>query len=117
MIDTTRLLSILIEAGSFISAFAAIAAGIMMASVTKKFGTGILASGFKTNSIGVFCIAIGIIIDAANSYLQVSGYASAVPEIVSIGLLLAKEVFFVVGTYIIVIGSKKTGDKIESLTR
>ena len=117
MIDTARLLTILIEAGSFISAFAAISAGFMMASVTKKFGTGILASGFKTNSIGVFCIAIGIIIDAVNSYLQVSGYASALPEIVSIGLLLAKEVFFVVGTYVIVIGSKKTGDKIESLTR
>lgn len=117
MIDTTRLIPILIEAGSFISAFAAIAAGIMMASVTKKFGTGILASGFKTNSIGVFCIAIGIIIDAANSYLQVSGWGPVLPQIITIGLLSAKYLFFVIGTYVIVIGSKKTGDKIESLTK
>lgn len=117
IIDTSRLITILVEAGSFISAFAAIAAGIMMASVTKKFGTGILASGFKTNSIGVFFIAIGIIIDAVSSYIQVSGYASIIPSIFTIALLLAKYLFFVVGTYVIVIGSKKTGDKIESLTK
>jgi hypothetical protein len=117
MIDTTKLLSIIIEAGAFISAFAAIAAGIMMAEVTKKFGTGILASGFKTNSIGVFCIAIGIIFDAINTYLQVSGYAVLIPQLVTFALLALKYVFFVIGTYIIVIGSKKTGDKIESLTK
>jgi len=117
MIDTSKVFTILIESGSFISAFAAIAAGIMMASVTKKFGTGILASGFKTNSIGVFCIAIGIITDAINSYLLATGYGSLLPSIVTIALLLTKEAFFVIGTYIIVIGSKKTGDKIESLTK
>lgn len=117
MIDTSNLFTILVEAGSFISAFAAIAAGIMMASVTKKFGTGILASGFKTNSIGVLCIAVGIIIDAGNSYMQVSGYYAIIPSIIIIAILLLKEAFFVIGTYIIVIGSKKTGDKIESLTK
>lgn len=76
MIDTTKLLTVLVEAGSFIAAFAAIAAGIVMASVTKKFGTGILASGFKTNSIGIFFIAAGILLDAVNSYLQLSGFIS-----------------------------------------
>lgn len=116
-IDTGRLLTIIIQAGSFISAFAAIAAGVMMASVTKKFGTGILASGFKTNSLGVFSIAIGILIDAINSYLQVNSYFSYLPPLTPIVLLLAKEAFFVIGTYVIVIGSKKTGDKIESLTK
>ncbi len=114
-IDTQRLLTIIVEAGSFIAAFAAIAAGIVMASVTKKFGTGILASGFKTNSLGVFFIALGIIIDAVSSYLVVSNYASLLPQIFQISLLLAKEVCFVLGTYVIVIGSKKTGDKLESL--
>lgn len=117
MIDTSRLLTIIIEAGSFISAFAAVAAGIMMASVTKKFGTGILASGFKTNAIGIFLIAFGIIIDAVISYLQVSDYGTLLPPMVFIALILVKEVFFVSGTYTIVIGSKKTGDKIESLTK
>jgi len=115
MIDTTKLLTILVEAGSFISSFAAIAAGFVMASVTKKFGTGILASGFKTNSIGIFFIATGILIDSVNSYMQLSGF-SLNPMITS-AVLLAKEALFVIGTYIIVIGSKKTGDKLESLTK
>lgn len=116
-IDTQRLLTILVEAGSFMSAFAAIAAGIVMASVTKKFGTGLMASGFKTNSMGVFFIALGIIIDALNSYLTVSNYTSLLPPFVGIAILLAKEACFVIGTYIIVIGSKKTGDKLESLMK
>ncbi len=116
-IDTQRLLTILVDAGSFISAFAAITAGIVMASVTKKFGTGILASGFKTNSWGVFFIAFGIIVDAVSSYLANSGYISLLPPIVPTALLLAKEAFFVLGTYIIVIGSKRTGDKLESLMK
>jgi len=110
-IDPTKLLTVLVEAGSFIAAFAAIAAGFVMASVTKKFGTGILASGFKTNSVGIFFLAAAILLDAAISYLQVSNV------IVSSLLLLAKEALFVIGTYIIVIGSKKTGDKLENLTK
>lgn len=117
MIDTQRVLTIIVEAGSFIAAFAAIAAGIVMASVTKKFGTGILASGFKTNSMGVLFIALGIIIDAGNSYLVVTGFATLLPPIVPIVILIAKEICFVLGTYIIVIGSKKTGDKLESLMK
>ena len=116
-IDSQKLLTVLVEAGSFMSAFAAIAAGIVMANVTKKFGTGILASGFKTNSWGVFFIALGIIIDAGSSYLIVSNYVSLLPGIVIIGMLLAKEVCFLIGTYVIVIGSKKTGDKLESLMK
>lgn len=109
--DYAKLITILVQAGSFIAAFAAIAAGIIMSSVTKKFGTGILASGFKTISIGVIFIALGIIIDALNAYIQISS------NIISLGILFIKEVLFVVGTYIIVIGSKNTGDKLESLTK
>lgn len=112
MIDTSKLMAILVEAGSFIAAFAGISAGFMMSAVTKKFGTGILASGFRSISVGVFFIAAGIIIDAANSYIQISTNA-----VVITAILLAKEAFFVIGTYIIVIGSKKTGDKLESLTK
>ena len=48
--DTQKLLTIIIEAASFVAALASIAAGLIMANVTKKFGTGILASGFKTIS-------------------------------------------------------------------
>lgn len=115
MIDTAKLLSVLVEAGSFISAFAAIAAGFVMASVTKKFGTGILASGFKTNSVGIFFIAGGILLDAVISYLQLS--TSFNLALLITAMLIVKEALFVIGTYIIVIGSKKTGDKLESLTK
>lgn len=109
--DTSNLLTIIIQAGSFIAAFAAIAAGVIMSSVTKKFGTGILASGFKTISTGVLFIAAGIILDAVNSYLQISNN-----QVFAIVLIL-KEALFVIGTYIIVIGSKKTGDSLESLIK
>ena len=114
MFDTTKLLTIIVEVGSFIAVFAAIVAGILMAEVTKKFGTGILATGFKSISIGVFFIAAGILIDAVESYAQISSLNSF--EILA-AFILVKEALFVVGTYIIVIGSKKTGDKLESLTK
>ena len=112
MVDTHKLLTILIEGGSFVAVFAAIVAGVLMAQVTKKFGTGILATGFKSISIGVFFIAAGILIDAVGSYFAISSAFE-----ISVVLLLIKETLFVVGTYIIVIGSKKTGDKLESLTK
>jgi hypothetical protein len=117
MIDTARLLTILIQAGSFISAFAAIAASVVMASLTKKFGTGILASGFKTNSVGVLLIALGIFVDALQTYVQVGGYGHVVGDMILSILLMVKYIFFVVGTYVIVIGSKKTGDKLEGLMK
>jgi hypothetical protein len=59
MLDLTKLLTIIIEAGAFISAFAAIVAAVIMLKVTKKFGTGILSSGFRAISFGVFFIALG----------------------------------------------------------
>lgn len=109
--DTTKLLTIIIQGGSFIAAFAAVTAGIIMMSMTKKFGTGILASGFKNIAVGVLFIAVGIIIDAVNSYIQISS------NTILTVILLIKEILFVVGTYIIVIGAKNTGDKLESLTK
>lgn len=116
--DTTNLLTIIVQSGSFMAAFAAISAGVIMSSVTKKFGTGILASGFKTISIGVLFIAIGIIIDAANSYIQIiNSFLQMNGNVLLTGVIVLKEIFFVLGTYIIVVGSKKTGDKIESLTK
>lgn len=111
MIDSERLLTILIQGGSFIAAFAAIAAGIIMSSFTKKFGTGLLASGFKNIATGVIFIAGGIIIDALGNYLQINTGS------ISFIILIAKDVLFILGTYTIVIASKKTGDKLESLTK
>ncbi|MEK7559352.1 MAG: hypothetical protein AAB521_03530 [Patescibacteria group bacterium] len=108
----TRFLSIAVQAGAFISAFAAIAAGLIMTRVTKKFGTGILASGFKTISVGIFLIALGIIFDAGQVYFNLTGNEQII--IILTGL---KEIFFVAGTYIIVIGSKRTADKLETLTK
>jgi len=116
MIDTTKLLTVAIEAGSFISAFAAIVAGIVMFRITRKFGSGFLASGFKSLAIGVFFIAAGILVDAIQGYIQTSNFIPLMTQI-TIVLTLVKELLFVLGTYIIVIGSKKTGDKLESLTK
>jgi len=62
MIDTQRFFTILIEGISFVAAFAAVAAAFIMYEVTKKFGSGILASGFKSISAGVLFLALGIII-------------------------------------------------------
>jgi hypothetical protein len=115
MIDATKLLTIAIEAGALISTLAAIVAAVIMLRVTKKFGTGILASGFRSISFGVLFIAIGILVDAIQSYLQVVSLSS-LQQIVTI-LLLVKLTLYVIGTYIIVIGSKKTGDRLESLTK
>ncbi len=112
MTDMTQFLSLVVQAGAFISAFAAIAAGIIMARVTKKFGTGILASGFKTISLGIFLIALGIIFDAVQVYLDLANN----PQVITI-IIGLREMFFVAGTYTIVIGSKRTGDKLETLTK
>ncbi len=115
MIDYQKLLTILIEAGALISSFAAVVAAVIMFKVTKRFGTGIIASGFKNIAFGVFFIAIGILLDAFESYMQISGF-SQVEQYITI-IIGAKFFFFVIGTYIIVIGSKRTGDKLESITK
>jgi hypothetical protein len=115
MIDIAKLLTIIIEAGAFISTMAALVAAIIMLRVTRKFGTGILASGFKAISFGVLFIALGIMVDAVQSYLQVEGF-TGIQQFITI-ILIIKLVFYVIGTYIIVIGSKRTGDKLESLTK
>ncbi len=109
--DINKFFAALIEAGAFISAFAGIAAGLIMTRVTKKFGTGILASGFRIIAIGVILIAFGIIFDAIQLYI--SNYDTTFTVV----FLSIKEALFIIGTYIIVIGSKKTGDKLETLTK
>lgn len=112
MIDYQSLLTVLIEAASFISAFAAIAAAIIMARFLKKFVTGILARGFRTIGIGIFILALGIIVDAIEIYIR------ALNSPTSLSILLAvRQILFVLGTYIIVIGSKNMGDKLEELSR
>lgn len=115
MIDFQKLLTILIEAGALVSSLAAIVAAIIMFKVRKKFGTGIIANGFKNIAFGVFFIALGILLDALESYMQISAF-SEVQQYLTL-IIGAKFIFFVIGTYIIVIGSKKTGDKLESVTK
>ena len=105
-----KFLAIGVQVGAFISAFAGIAAGILMAAVTKKFSTGILASGFKSMGIGVFLIAFGIIFDAIQIYFQISTN-------IGVAITILREILFVLGTYIIVIAIKNTGDKLEALTK
>lgn len=110
--DYAQLTPILIEAASFVAASAAITAAIIMARFIKRFVTGILATGFKTIGIGIFVLALGIIIDAIQVYLLASKNPSALSF-----LLIVRQVFFILGTYIIVIGSKKMGDKLETLSK
>jgi len=110
--DYAKLGPVLIEAASFIAAFAAIIAAVIMARFIRKFVTGILSLGFKTIGIGIFILALGIIIDAVEIYIQ----ALQAPTTLSI-LLVVRQVFFVLGAYIIVIGSKNMGDKLERLSK
>ncbi len=112
MIDYERTLPLLIEAASFISAFAAITAGIIMAKFIKKFVSGILAIGFKTIGIGIFIVALAIIIDAVSIYIQILN----APKTLNI-LLVVRQILFVIGTYIIVVGCKSMGDKLEVLSQ
>jgi len=112
LLNNLQFLTILVQGVSFIAAFAALTASVIMYQVTKKFGSGILAHGFKTIGTGVLFIALGIIIDAINTYLQITP-----TELASAGVFLIKGICFVTGTYIIVIGSKKTADRLENLTR
>lgn len=114
MLDTQKLFTIFIEASAFISVLASIAAGVIMVRVTKKFGTGILATGFKSIAVGILFIAAGILVDSIESYLEVSG--AGIPNLTEI-LLIIKAPLFIIGTYVIVIGIKRTGDKLESLTK
>jgi hypothetical protein len=115
MINTAKLLVIVIEAGAFISTMAAFVASIIMFRVTRKFGTGILASGFKSISIGVLFIALGLMVDAVQSYLQVESFTE-IQQFITI-ILIIKLVLYVIGTYVIVIGSKRIGDNFQSLTK
>lgn len=110
--DRVEVIAIVVNGVSFIAAFAAIAASVIMYQVTKKFGTGILAHGFKTIGTGVLFVAMGIIIDAVTSYFQ---FGSG--NVYSAGVFLIKGLCFVAGTYTIVIGSKRTIDKLENLTK
>lgn len=110
--DNNNLLYLLAQIASFAASFSGIAAGIIMSNVTKKFGTGILAYGFRAIAIGIIFIGAGIITDAFATYMLVFN-----SPVINTILLILKEVFFVVGAYVIVIGSKKTADKLETLTK
>jgi len=84
---------------------AALVAAVIMLRVTRKFGTGILASGFKSISFGVLFIALAFWLTPSKVIcrlraLRVSGNLSP-------SFYWLKLVLFVIGTYIIVIGSKK----------
>ena len=115
MIDTGKLLTIIVEGGALISGIAALVAAVIIFRLTKHFGTGIIANGLKSISLGVFFIALGILVDAIQNYLQAANLPG-IEQFVTLALLV-KLALFIIGTYIIVIGSKKTGDKLESLTK
>lgn len=104
--------NLLILIASFMASFSAIAAGVIMVNVTKKFKTGILSYGFKSVAIGIIVIAFGITIDSLAAYVLVFKNST-----LDTALLVLKETAFVIGAYIIVIGSKRTADKLQTLTK
>lgn len=104
--------ALLIEGFLFVSAFAALTAAIIMYQVKEKSGVGILSRGFRSIARGVFFIALGIITDALISYSQISGVT-----VVFLASHVLKGVLFVIGTYIIVIGSKRTVERLEALMK
>lgn len=106
------ILPILTLAIPFIAFFAAVAGAIIMYTVTQKFRGGILAAGFKSIMIGIIFIALGILVDAVTS-----DYWGVQSSAVSTTLLVLKGVFFVIGTYVIVIGSKRMADKLELINK
>jgi hypothetical protein len=104
--------SIFIEASSLVAAFAAIIATIIMSQFLNKFATGILAMGFRTIGIGIGIIALGIVIDTIQIYIQAVNNSPALSL-----LLIVRQIFFVLGIYIIIIGSKNMGDKLAELSK
>ena len=104
--------STFVEVASLVAAFAAIIATIIMSQFLNKFATGILAMGFKTIGIGIGIIALGIVINTIQIYIQAVSSSSALSL-----LLIVQQIFFVLGTYIIIIGSKNMGDKLAELSK
>ena len=94
-----------------IAALAAIVASIMMMTIRRKFGNGMLAAGFRTIAIGVMCISAGIGVAAAQNIFPLND-----PLITTV-LTAVKYLLLVTGTFIIVNGSKNTGDKLESMMK
>jgi hypothetical protein len=111
-VQTASLLTILVQGMSFIAAIAAIVASVIMYEVVKKFGKGILAEGFRYIMAGILFIAFAIVVDALQTYL---GFANQ--NIYSQLTFVIKGISFVIGTYTIVIGSKRTVEKLEALTK
>lgn len=99
-------LSKIIEIAALVSALAGISAAIIMKRVTAHFGTGIVATGYRYTALGVAIIGLSMLIESAIKSLQIRIEA----------LVLVKEILLVAGTYIIVIGTKITADKLDSLT-
>jgi hypothetical protein len=110
--DNQGIVIIFIKATSLVAAFAAIMATIIISRFLNKFATGILAMGFKTIGIGIGIIALGIVIDTIQIYIQAVSNSSALSL-----LLIVRQIFFVLGTYVIIIGSKNMGDKLAELSK
>jgi len=104
--------NLLILIASFMASFGGISAGVIMVNVTKKFKTGILSYGFKSVAIGIILVGFGITIDSLATYVLL--FKNPTFDTV---LLILKEAAFVIGAFIIVIGSKRTADKLQTLTK
>ena len=112
MIESALFFTILVEGAAFTAAAAGVVAAMVMYQITQKFGSGILAYGFKVIAAGVLFLSLGMIIDALLSYFVITSN-----NIYSALVFIIKAACFVAGTYIIVIGTKKTAYRLEKLTK
>lgn len=106
-----NIVSLLVIGLSLLTGVVAIVVSFFMLSITKKFGQGILGSGFKRIGLGVLLITGGLLIDALLTSLQ------TLDQIVFSLLAFGKYGFFIAGTYAIYLGSKRTSDQLEAFTK
>lgn len=104
--DSSFILQKGIELGAFLSAAAGIVAALIIFDLTKKFGAGIVATGFRYTAWGVTIIGTALLLEGILQFIQIR-----IP-----GLTLIKEILLLLGTYTIVIGTKLTADRLEDLT-
>jgi len=106
--NLTELIPILIQGIPFIAVFAGLAVVIIMYRISHKFAGGIVAEGFRYLVVGLLFITLGILLDAFSSYFMMNNELSLV-------YLISKGLLFVVGMYVIVVGSKKMSDALDTI--
>lgn len=95
----------MLSISSFFSVIVGLFAVYLMITVARKFGTGIVADGFRYVTIGVIFIVAATLFESFIRFYEIRA------ELVR----FTREVLLIIGTYAIVIGAKITADKLEDI--